>query len=136
MPTSTMGINGIAGLACAFLAGCSSTFHAGLANAPRLDGDTPETHVHDAIANSGDACERSGFPPGEVLRGHVPPCPTEKVAATVPLIVPAPPLLATWPPPWEGLGVCASDGAGLARREVILTGISVARRTVVCQEPW
>ena len=61
-------------LVCAFLSGCSSSIQAGLANAPALGHATPETHVQDVIANGRDSCERSGFPRGEVSRGHVPPC--------------------------------------------------------------
>ena len=58
------------------LAGCA-TVVPGLANAPSLSG-SPETRVHDVIANGHDACERSMFPQGEVLRGHIPPCTTHE----------------------------------------------------------
>ncbi len=90
----------------ALLAGCAAPqVQPGLANAPVLGGTTPETRVHDVIANGHDACERSAFPPGEVLRGHVPPCnPGEKV--TKPSGLPAPALGRTWIPESYPLGVC------------------------------
>jgi hypothetical protein len=56
-----------------FIVGCGGVVQAGLANAPSPNG-SPETRVHDVIANGHDACERSMFPQGEVLRGHIPPC--------------------------------------------------------------
>src|SRR5580658_2913175 len=59
--------------AACILAGCGGVIQPGLANAPSLNG-TPETRVHDAIANGHDSCERSMFPQGEVLRGHIPSC--------------------------------------------------------------
>ena len=62
---------------CCFLAGCGVPVQPGLANAPWLGGTSPETRVHDAVANGHDACERSMFPQGEVLRGQVPPCSKE-----------------------------------------------------------
>jgi hypothetical protein len=72
-------------LVVAFLAGCTSTVQVGLANAPLLiNGGTPETRVHDVIANGHDACERNGFPPGEVLKGHIPPCIKKEKFAAVP----------------------------------------------------
>ena len=61
-------------LAGLLLVGCSSNLQAGLTNVPVIGGDTPETRVHDVIANGHDACERSGFPQGDVLKGHIPPC--------------------------------------------------------------
>jgi hypothetical protein len=67
-------------LAGCILAGCGGVVQPGLANAPSLNG-TPETRVHDAVANGHDACERSMFPQGEVLRGHIPPCaPPERLS--------------------------------------------------------
>jgi hypothetical protein len=68
-------------LICSSLAGCGPVVQAGLANGPGLGGATPEMRVHDAIANGHDACERAGFPQGEVLRGHIPPCGSEKGVA-------------------------------------------------------
>jgi hypothetical protein len=68
-------------LACCVL-GCGAVVQPGLANAPVLGGATPETRVHDAIANGHDACERSMFPQGEVLRGQIPPCSKESLTKT------------------------------------------------------
>jgi hypothetical protein len=68
--------------ACAYALGCGgAVVQPGLANAP-IPG-TPETRVHDAIANGPDACERAMFPQGEVLRGHLPPCSKESSASAV-----------------------------------------------------
>jgi len=39
--------------------GCGSAIRPGLANAPGLGGMSPETRVHDVIANDHDACERA-----------------------------------------------------------------------------
>jgi hypothetical protein len=55
------------------VAGCGGVVQAGLANAPALGG-SPETQVHDVVANGRDACERAMFPQGNVLRGQAPPC--------------------------------------------------------------
>jgi hypothetical protein len=81
-----MGASSIAsGLAFLFLAGCGGwVAQPGLANAPGLNGTTAETRVHDAIANGHDACERSEFPQGEVLRGHIPPCTTDQRRLVLP----------------------------------------------------
>src|SRR5580692_6943203 len=76
---------------CAFLLGCTSTVQVGLANAPVLvNGGTPETRVHDVVANGHDACERSAFPQGEVLRGQIPPCNATERAPGVPAFMPPP----------------------------------------------
>jgi hypothetical protein len=64
-------------LAVVCLTACSSVVQPGLANAPALGGATPETRVHDAVANGRDSCERPMFPQGGVLRGQVPPCQSE-----------------------------------------------------------
>jgi hypothetical protein len=69
-------------LACSFLVGCGSIVQPGLANAPGLGGASPETRVHDAVANGHNACERSMFPQAEVLRGRIPPCGRESHAKT------------------------------------------------------
>ena len=92
-------------------------FESGLANAPVLPGDTPETRVHDVIANGHDACERAGFPQGEVLRGHVPPCPTTNAIGAASSLIGNP--QSSPPPfrPWHGFGVCASAGPGLQERD-------------------
>jgi hypothetical protein len=67
-------LTSLTGLAACVLAGCGGgVIQPGLANAPSLNG-TPETRVHDAIANGHDSCERSMFPQGEVLRGQIPSC--------------------------------------------------------------
>jgi len=72
-------------LACGVLAGCGPTLQVGLASAPALGGDSPETRLHDVISNGHDACERSAFPAGEVLRGHTPPCNKESTLVTAPI---------------------------------------------------
>jgi hypothetical protein len=61
--------------------GCATTVQPGLANAQAIPGESPETRVHDVIANGRDACERWMFPQAEVLRGHVPPCSHEGTAS-------------------------------------------------------
>jgi hypothetical protein len=73
-------------LSFALLTGCGAGAQAGLANAPVLGGATPDARVHDVVANGRDACERSAFPAGEVLRGQIPPCtPRENVATISPV---------------------------------------------------
>ena len=69
---------GLALSACA-----SARVQSGLANAPALPGASHETRVTDVIANGRDACERSAFPQGEVLRGHVPPCESKETRRIV-----------------------------------------------------
>ena len=104
------------------LAGCGPTVQAGLANAPWLGGDTPETRVHDVIANGRDACERSSFPQGDVLRGHFPPCSSEKARAirrdffSQGVQPPSSP----WLPPWYPTGVCPKRGRGFQASETTL----------------
>lgn len=44
-------------VASCFLAACGATVQPGLANAPGLNGTTPEMRVHDAVANGHDAYE-------------------------------------------------------------------------------
>jgi hypothetical protein len=73
----------LAGALALSLAGCASAVAPGLANAPVLGGATPETAIHDVIANGHDACERAWFPQGQVLRGQVPPCGRETRSMTV-----------------------------------------------------
>lgn len=68
--------------------GCTRV-HAGLANVPAVPGGSPETRVHDVIANGRDGCERWMFPQGGALRGQIPPCGGEttsppKLAVRVP----------------------------------------------------
>ncbi len=127
---------GLSVLTLALVAGCSSTLQAGLANAPALGKDTPETRVHDIVANGHDACERSAFPQGGVLRGQVPPCATESGPPATSGFVPQPS-----PPPassaqWHGFGVCASAGEGFERTELPLAGASLASADLVCDGQW
>jgi hypothetical protein len=121
-------------IALALVTGCSSTLplQPGLASAPKLGKDTPETRVHDVIANGHDACERTGFPPGEVLRGHVPPCSTEKSAPVVTTFFGEPRPPRAWVTQWHGFGVCGRDGTGFARAEVSVPGLSVSPGDIVC----
>jgi hypothetical protein len=60
----------LAGIA---ITGCGGVVQVGLANAPALGGSS-ETRVHHVVANGHDACERTMFPQGEVLRGQLPSC--------------------------------------------------------------
>jgi hypothetical protein len=125
-------------LVCCFCAGCGAAVQPGLANAPGLGGASPETRVHDAIANGHDACERSMFPQGEVLRGHIPPCGKESRAKIVGFVPPAPkaepPLSRPYP-----FGVCP------ARRHLRTMGsekamaaypLSAQRWWLLCDSPW
>jgi hypothetical protein len=81
---SAMGASGLMSVvACCLLAGCGAGVQPGLANAPGLGGASPETRVHDAIANGHDACARAMFPEGGVLRGQVPPCTKENLRRPV-----------------------------------------------------
>jgi hypothetical protein len=97
----------------ALVAGCSPSVTPGLANVPSLGHVNADVRVHDVVANGGDACERSGFPEGEVLRGQLPPCVAEEAKATAPVVVSAPPDLNSWVPSSYPLGVCLSAmGAG------------------------
>jgi hypothetical protein len=122
--------------ACALLAGCGSTFPVGLANAPGLGGDTPETRVHDVVANGHDSCERSGFPQGDVLRGHVPPCATEQkriVAAPAPSATPSSP--GRWLSPLYPTGVCPHPGLGLTAAEMWAGTSRELPEQLACVEP-
>jgi hypothetical protein len=78
---ATSAVSSVVAALC--LTACSSVVQPGLANAPALGGATPETRVHDVIANGHDSCERSMFPQGGVLRGQVPPCHGEGRATTL-----------------------------------------------------
>jgi hypothetical protein len=95
----------VAVLACWFVAGCGGIVQPGLANAPWLGGATPETRVHDVIANGRDACERSAFPQGGVLRGQIPPCKSDVRFTLTPHFTPPPPPEA-WSPQSYPLEVC------------------------------
>jgi hypothetical protein len=125
----------------AFLVGCTSTVQVGLANAPLLiNGGTPETRVHDVIANGHDACERSAFPQGEVLKGHIPPCVKKERLAAVPDFQWTPPA----PPPSTRisrrytLDMCPSADPGFAGTEKSMAAISPnsSSRELVCNVPW
>ncbi len=121
---------------CAFLVGCTSTV--GLANAPLLtNGGTPETRVHDVIANGPDSCERSSFPQGEVLKGHVPPCVKKERLARVPDFIWPPPPPSAWISPLYPLGVCPSVGLGLSGVEKGMAAISLSSASpeLACNEP-
>ena len=124
----------------AFLVGCTSTVQVGLANAPLLiNGGTPETRVHDGIANGQDACERSGFAPGEVLKGHIPPCiKKERLAAAPNLLWNPPPTASKWISPRYPFGMCASPGPGLSRGEtgIAATSLSASSAELACNEAW
>lgn len=123
-------------LACAFGIGCTSTVQVGLANAPVLGGATVETRVHDAISNGRDSCERSSFPQGEVLRGHVPPCvPKEPTAGVPPLLFPAQPR--TWSAPEYPLGACQNRWSKPTAAEKGMAAISLSMSgELACSWPW
>jgi hypothetical protein len=122
---------------CAFLLGCTSTVQVGLANAPLLiNGGTPETRVHDVIANGHDSCERSAFPPGEVLRGEIPPCnPTER-APGVPAFMPTQPPPGVRISPTYPTSMCPSPGPELST-ERRMAGLRLSSQSeLACNEPW
>jgi len=124
-------------VALAFLAGCGSTLQVGLANAPWIGGDSPETRVHNVIANGHDACERSGFPEGEVLRGHTPPCDVERTSGAYTAWRPEPAVSRAPVLPWHGFGVCAIGGTGVASAELTMPGVpATAEGDVVCDASW
>jgi hypothetical protein len=127
----------ISALVGAFLVGCTSTVQVGLANAPVLGGATPETRVHDVIANGPDSCERSGFPPGDVLKGHIPPCVKKERLAKVPDFLWNPPPPSPWMSPWYPRSVCPSARPGLARSEKSMAAVSLSSSPeLACNEPW
>jgi hypothetical protein len=99
--------------------GCAPRLEGGLANAPTLGGVTPETRVHDAVANGRDSCERSAFPQGEVLRGQVPPCVAREKArlSAIGALAPVSAPEGTWMSSSYPRGLCPSLGPGLARYE-------------------
>jgi hypothetical protein len=111
-------------LVFAFVAGCASGIQGGLANAPTLADATPETRVHDAVANGRDACERSAFPPGGVLRGQIPPCIKKERAALAPALAARPSPNGTWVSPSYPQGLCPSSGPGLVANEGAMTAAS------------
>ncbi len=128
--------------ACACLVGCASTstVQVGLANAPWLGGATPETRVHDAIANGRDSCERSAFPQGQVLRGEIPPCvPGEPASAKLPdfrwLLPPARP----WQVPGYVAGTCphAWPGASGAESGNAMSTLALSSsERLACSKSW
>jgi len=120
-------------VALSFLGGGGGV-QVGLANAQVLGGDTPETRVHDVVANGHDACERSGFPPGQVLDGQPRPCSVAgRVAVVAARARSARPTLTRW----HGLGVCVAPGFGFARAEMKPAGASVSSSgQFACARPW
>lgn len=122
---------------CCVVAGCGSAVQPGLANAPGLGGATPETRVHDAIANGRDACGRSMFPRGGVLRGQVPPCTKEptRTAVWAPLPPnPVPPL-----DPLYVLGGCLTRPSqhklGVAQGLIAFPGSQLSLSSSTCYLP-
>jgi hypothetical protein len=100
-------------LVCGFVAGCAATVQGGLANAPTLAHATPETRVHDAVTNGRDSCERSAFPPGEVLRGQVPACSEKESSAATPTVPPCSSQYEAWISPFYSPSFCQPAGPGL-----------------------
>jgi hypothetical protein len=91
--------------AVALLAGCAPSVQPGLANAVWLGGASPETRVHDVVANGRDACERSAFPQGGILWGQIPPCTPKDAYVRSPGFMPQPPPQA-WPSPSYPFAAC------------------------------
>lgn len=125
-------------LASCLLMGCGVVVHTGLANAPSLGGTSPETRVHDVIANGHDACERPMFPQGEVLRGQIPPCNApEKLSRPATFVLSS----ATAEPSLPRLYWFGSCPAGLQPRTLGLERgltafpLSEPRRWVACDVP-
>jgi hypothetical protein len=129
---------GVSVLACTFLVGCGSGLQVGLANGPVLGGDTPETRVHDVIANGHDACERGSFPPGEVLRGQIPPCSIKERLSAIPAFMPKPLPAGTWIAPTYPFRACrgwTNRGPGLIRSEETMAAYSSSTSSrLVCGE--
>ena len=98
---------------CTLVASCVGSVQGGLANAPTLADPTPETRVHDAIANGRDSCERAAFPPGEVLRGHTPPCIEAERSAAAPALPPSSSQDKSWVSPFYPPSICQAAGPGL-----------------------
>jgi hypothetical protein len=121
----------------AVLVGCTSSVQVGLANAPWLGGETPETRVHDVIANGHDSCERSAFPQGGVLRGQIPPCIAKEKLATIPATrwIPPPPGMQVSPS--YRLRACSRPGPGMVGGEKAVAGLSVSTAGgPVCGTRW
>jgi len=102
--------------------------------APAYGKDTEETRVHNVIANGHEACERSEFPQGEVLRGHTPPCPGVE-PKPVDLTFFPDPKASPARTPWRGLGACVGASSGFTRAELNMPEEPLASRDVVCDEP-
>jgi hypothetical protein len=123
-------------LAYALLLGCGSVTQVGLSNAPVLGGATPDPRVHDVIANGRDACERSAFPPGEVLRGQIPPCVSGEREPRILTFVPMAPASAPISPAYS-LTVCRGDAPAVTRDELALAAIRLSSRDgVACRDLW
>jgi hypothetical protein len=120
-------------LVCSLLAGCGYVVHPGLANAPAPA--SPETHVHDAIANGHDACARSTFPQGEVLRGHIPPC-NKETPPKASSFVQLPPAETSMSTPFP-FGVCPPplEHSGLTERGMIAFPLTEQRLWLACNPP-
>lgn len=113
------------------LTGCGSVVQLGLANAPSLGGASPETRVHDVVANGPNSCERSPFPPGEVLRGQIPPCRIESFATRAALLPPVQPAGLPLDPSYS-FGSCTADRQSLMlTAEKSMTGFTPSTRP-----PW
>ena len=95
----------------ALIAGCAVNAVPGLANAPTLGGTTAETRVHDVVANGKDACERSAFPEGAVLRGQIPPCTSKEILVKTVAFSQPTPTGEPWLSPSYPIGVCPSDAS-------------------------
>ena len=121
---------------CMLVAGCVASVQGGLANAPTLADATPETRVHDAIANGRDSCERAAFPPGEVLRGHTPPCVEKERRAMAPALPPSVSQDKTWVSPFYPPSICQAAGPGLVEAKGGLAAASLAPAgEIACGHP-
>jgi hypothetical protein len=100
-----------------------------------LGSGTSESDVRDVIANGHDACERSAFPQGEVLRGQVPPCgPRGRVALAPdePWTMPA----NAWGTPQYSLDPCPTVGPEGTRTATGLVAISLLPSGKLCRALW
>jgi hypothetical protein len=124
-------------LVCAVVAGCATRLQGGLANAPTLGEGTPETRVHDAVANGRDSCERSAFPQGDVLPGRVPSCIAKENLAAAPAATATPAPGENWVSPSYTHGLCPRIGPGLVRTERSVATASVsASGDITCASPF
>lgn len=119
-----------------FLVGCSSTIQVGLANAPVLGGATPDSHVRDVVANGRDACERSTFSRGGVLRGQIPACGPKVIVALHPEDFLWTASASSWAPPQYSLGPCPTVRWEGPRATTGLAAISLLPSGKLCRELW